>query len=488
MIRPRVKVALATAGMALLGGPAAGAAPAGGVSLGESLPAWSVIPFAGILLSIALFPLFAPHFWHRRYPQVALVWGAIFAVPFVWIFRGQALHEIAHAALLEYFPFVILLTALFTIGGGIYVRGSFAGTPASNTAILAVGTAIASFIGTTGASVLLIRPLLRANAERRHRVHTVVFFIFLVSNIGGCLTPLGDPPLFLGFLQGVPFFWTFSLYRELFFASGILLAVYFIWDTCLLRRERRRARAGVAGEEEGEPSPAVPRESLRLDGGHNLIYLAGVLAAVVLSGIWHPGTVTLFGIPLRIENLVRDAALLVFLGMSWRSTPKKVRQDNGYTWEPMREVAILFAAIFLTIIPALAILKAGERGALAGLIQGVQTPSDFFWATGILSSFLDNAPTYLTFLSTALGRFYPGMPNHEAVLHLIREHAAILQAISLGAVFMGANTYIGNAPNFMVKSIAEEGGVEMPSFFGFLFRYSLPVLFPVFLLISWLVF
>jgi Na+/H+ antiporter NhaD/arsenite permease-like protein len=450
--------------------------PHAGPELGTLLPAWSVVPFAGILLSIALFPLLAPRFWHHHYPKVALAWGLLLTVPFVGVYRGQALHEIAHVAIVDYIPFIILLAALFTIGGGIYIRGSMQGTPTINGAILLIGTLIASWVGTTGAAMLLIRPLLRANAARRYKAHTVVFFIFLVANIGGALTPLGDPPLFLGFLHGVPFFWTFRLVTEMALVAGLVLAAYFALDTVLWKREAAEVRA--------HPGRG---ERIRIEGAHNFLFLAGVLAAVIASGLWHPGEVTVLGIHQGIESFARDGFLILMLAGSWYSTSKKVREANGYSWGPIKEVAILFAAIFATIIPALAILKAGERGALAGLIAAVQSPAQFFWATGLLSSFLDNAPTYLTFLSTALGRLHPGIEEVEAIRRLIASHEPFLKAIATGAVFMGANTYIGNAPNFMVKSIAEESGVEMPSFFGYML-YSGLVLIPVFVLVTWIFF
>ena len=443
-------------------------------ALGTALPAWSGLPFVGILLSIALFPLVAPHFWHRRYPLVALAWTLVLLIPFLAAYGGVALHEVLHTGVVEYVPFVILISSLFVIGGGIYVRGNLRGAPLVNVAILATGTAIASWVGTTGAAMLLIRPLLRANAQRRHRAHTVVFFIFLVANIGGALTPLGDPPLFLGFLQGVPFFWTLSLGPEMLLVAGLVLAAYAGLDLYFWRREDELVRR----------RPDLPPGRLGLDGAHNLLFLAGVLAAVVVSGRWHPGTISILGIEQGIENLARDGFLLAMLAASWLSTPRAIRERNGYSWAPIREVAILFAAIFATIIPVLAILRAGEQGALAGLIRAVREPVHYFWATGALSSFLDNAPTYLAFLSTALGRFYPDLPAREAVLELIRSHPDYLRAISIGAVFMGANTYIGNAPNFMVKSIAEESGVEMPSFFGFVLRYTLPFLLPAFAVAS----
>jgi Na+/H+ antiporter NhaD/arsenite permease-like protein len=449
------------------------------MDLGAVLPAWSALPFLGILLSIALFPLVAAHAWHRHYPKVALAWGLLLMVPFVWVYGHTAVHEILHTLIADYLPFIILLSALFTIGGGIYVRGALRGTPWVNAGILVAGTLLASWVGTTGAAMVLIRPLLRANAHRKRRAHTVVFFIFLVANIGGSLTPLGDPPLFLGFLRGVPFFWTLRLAPEMLLVAALVLAVYFVWDTLLWKKESPEVRLHHAKH--------GWQERLRIEGAHNLFFLAGVLAAVILSGVWHPGTVRLLGIPQGIENLARDAFLLVMLAASWLTTPKALHKANGFTWGPIKEVAILFAAIFITIIPALSILKSGEHGALAWLIRGVKTPAEFFWATGILSSFLDNAPTYLTFLSSALGRLYPEVAEREAILRLIAEHGAFLKAIATGAVFMGANTYLGNAPNFMVRSIAEEAGVEMPSFLGYM-KYSLVVLVPVFLLVTWLFF
>jgi Na+/H+ antiporter NhaD/arsenite permease-like protein len=452
------------------------------MELGAVLPAWSALPFLGVLLSIALFPVAAPHAWHHHYPKVALAWGLLLAVPFVWIYRAAAVREILEVAVTEYLPFLILLSALFTIGGGIYVRGALQGTPWVNAGLLLAGMLLASWVGTTGAAMLLIRPLLRANAHRKRRAHSVVFFIFLVANIGGALTPLGDPPLFLGFLRGVPFFWTLRLTPETLLVAALVLAVYVAWDAWLWKKEPPEVRRRPAG-----PVHPGGHERLRIEGEHNFAFLAGVLLAVVLSGVWHPGAVSVLGIPVGLQNLARDGFVAAMLAASWLTTSKAVRKANGFSWGPIREVAILFAAIFATIIPVLEILKAGEHGALSWLIHGVRTPAEYFWATGVLSSFLDNAPTYLTFLSTALGRLYPEVAEHEAILRLIAEHGAYLKAISTGAVFMGANTYLGNAPNFMVKAIAEEAGVEMPSFFGFL-KYSLVVLVPVFLIATWVFF
>lgn len=449
----------------------------GATELGKVLPAWSSIPFAGILLSIALFPLLAPHFWHRHYPKVSAAWALVLLVPFVLSYGGPAVHEVLHMAIVDYIPFIILIGTLFTIGGGIYVRGALRGSPGVNTAILAIGTALASWVGTTGAAMILIRPLLRANKHRRFRTHTVVFFIFLVANVGGSLTPLGDPPLFLGFLHGVPFFWTLTIWKEMLLVAGMLLVIYFFLDRHLWGREMPEIRNAPEGEVQ-----------LRVEGWQNFFYLAGVLLAVIFSGTLHLGEVNVLGVHQHVQNLLRDAFLLAMFALSWRTTPQKVRQENEFSWEPIREVAILFAGIFATIIPPLAMLRAGEEGALAFLIKAVQQPAQFFWATGLLSSFLDNAPTYLTFLSTALGRLYPGIPERQAILQLIQENHAFLQAIATGAVFMGANTYIGNAPNFMVKSIAEEQGVPMPSFFGYIFKYTLPILIPTFVLATWVFF
>ena len=446
-------------------------------ALGEVLPLWSTIPFAGILLSIAIFPLVAPHFWHRHYPKIAAAWALALAVPFVGAYGGRALHEIAHIYVIDYVPFLILLFGLFTVSGGLVLRGSLRGTPAVNTGMLLAGTLLASWIGTTGAAMVLIRPLLRANAQRRHKVHTLVFFIFLVANVGGSLTPLGDPPLFLGFLHGVPFFWTLHLLGPMGLTAGLMLAVYYAI-------ERRRYR------QEGALPPADgARVPLALAGAHNLLFLAGILGAVLMSGFWKDaGTIRLLGVEVGIQNLARDLLILLMALLSLVTTKKALRRENEFSWGPIREVAYLFAGIFMTIIPALEILHAGERGALAFLIQEVTRPARYFWAAGTLSSFLDNAPTYLTFLATALGRFYPGVPEAQAIHELIATHHVYLVAISAGAVFMGANTYIGNAPNFMVKSIAEEAGIEMPSFFGYILRWTLPVNVPIFLLVTWVFF
>ncbi|MCP5365291.1 MAG: sodium:proton antiporter [Hyphomicrobiales bacterium] len=429
-----------------------------------------VIPFAGILLSIALFPLFAPHFWEHHFGKISALWIAAIVVPFLVLFGWElTLYELLHLLFLEYLPFIILLLALFTVAGGIHFAGSFRGTPVSNTAFLAVGTVLASWTGTTGASMLLIRPVMRANAGRRYQVHVIIFFIFLVSNIGGSLTPLGDPPLFLGFLKGVSFFWpTVHLLLPMLLVVGILLFLFFVLDSYLIRRET------IVTEE----SSAQTRVALR--GWPNVLLLGCVVGAVLLSGTWKPGvTFTVFHVHITLENIVRDVLLLLIAFVSWQFTHRGHREANDFNWHPIIEVAKLFAAIFVTIVPVIAILRAGEHGALASVVGAVTDASGepnniaYFWLTGLLSSFLDNAPTYLVFFNAAGGD----------AQHLMGPFANTLIAISAGAVFMGANSYIGNAPNFMVKSIAETQGVRMPSFFGYL-AWSGLILLPVFGLVT----
>jgi Na+/H+ antiporter NhaD/arsenite permease-like protein len=446
--------------------------------LGSELPIWSAIPFVGILLSIAIFPLVAPHFWHHHFPKISAAWALIFAIPFLIAYQGQAIHEILHIYLLDYIPFIILLWGLFTIAGGIYIKGSLKGTPILNTFLILIGTALASWVGTTGAAMIMIRPLLRANAERKHKVHLIVFFIFLVANIGGTLTPLGDPPLFLGFLHGVSFFWTLGLFPELFVVAVFLLSIFYIWDSILYKKEKPTEQTDMA------------KEPLKIEGAFNFIFLLGVVGGVLFSGIAQLGEVTVLGIHMHIQSICRDV-WIVFMGLlSLKLTSKVIREENEFSWFPIQEVAYLFAGIFMTIIPALAILKAGEHGAMAVVIRAVETPNHFFWVTGTLSSFLDNAPTYLTFFNTALGKLGLTEPTiREAfaagtISTSFPEFERLLVGISLGAVFMGANTYIGNAPNFMVKSIAEEAGIKMPSFFGFMFRYSIPILIPIFFIVT----
>ncbi len=493
------------------------------VPLGAVLPVWSVIPFVGILLSIALFPLIAPEFWHHHFGKISAAWAILFAVPFLFAYHGEAFYEIVHIYLKDYIPFIILLWSLYTVAGGIYLKGSLWGSPISNTVMLIIGTVIASWVGTTGASMLLIRPMLRMNKRRKNKVHLVVFFIFLVSNIGGSLTPLGDPPLFLGFLHGVPFFWTLSLLPEMAFVAGILLVVFYLLDSYFYRKEGFAGKGygaedididvaedhgGTLVIEEVAEEPTVRgkkdrirrHEALAVEGLFNLIFLAGIVGGVLFSGIADLGEVTILGVHVAVQDLIRDLFLVLMGLLSLKLTPKEIRDGNEFTWFPIKEVAILFAGIFMTIIPALAILQAGTKGQLAFLINAVKEPWHYFWVTGSLSSFLDNAPTYLTFFNTALGslglteaqiaealRYAPSvLAQHgfsDGVIAKMEQFVPILKGISLGAVFMGANTYIGNAPNFMVKSIAEENGVKMPSFFGYM-MYSILFLIPLFILVS----
>ena len=436
------------------------------------------LPFAGMLLSIALVPLLAPHFWHRHFGKLTAAWALAFLLPFALVHgAGAAAVNLVHALLAEYLPFVILLTALYTVSGGIYVRGNLQGSPGLNTAILALGAVLASFMGTTGASMLLIRPLLRANDNRRHQVHVVVFFIFIVSNAGGSLTPLGDPPLFLGFLKGVDFFWTVRhIFPETLFLVGVLLALFYAIDRWLLRQ---------AGEADlPDPTPGTDAEGhasrLGFDGAVNFALLLAVVALVLMSGLWRTDAgLVLAGTPVGLPGLLRDAGLIAVTLLSLRLTPRGVHRANAFGWGPMKEVAQLFAGIFLTIIPVIAMLKAGVAGPFGAIVgavtraDGTPDPLMYFWATGLLSSFLDNAPTYLVFFNTAGGD----------AAQLMTDMAATLAAISAGAVFMGANTYIGNAPNLMVKAIAEERGVKMPSFFGYM-AWSLAILVPLFVLMG----
>lgn len=451
--------------------PVAHAAEAHGLPGGEMSLLWA-IPFAGILLSIASGPLFFPHVWEHHYGKIAAFWAVLVVAPLALAYGvPAALEAVLHAMLLEYMSFIILLFALFTIAGGILVSGNLRGTPLTNSALLLIGALMASVVGTTGASMIMIRPILRANDDRRHNVHVVVFFIFLVSNIGGSLTPLGDPPLFLGFLRGVEFFWTtVHLLPETLFVGGLVLAIFFLLDSVLYRREG------------GLPKIAdpTPDSRVRVRGLVNLPLLAGVIAAILMSGMWKPGGgITIAGVPVEWQNLLRDGIILALAFVSLAVSSREYRAANGFNWGPILEVAKLFAAIFVCIVPVIAILQAGLDGAFAPLVALVTgadgAPNDlaYFWLTGLLSSFLDNAPTYLVFFEMAGG-------DPQALMTTL---SSTLVAISAGAVFMGANTYIGNAPNFMVYAIARGAGVNMPSFFGYML-WSGAVLIPVFVLAS----
>ncbi len=451
---------------------ASGSAAAAEVD-GAALAAWWGVPVAGMLLSIALMPLLAPQVWHHHYGKIAAGWSLAFMLPYALVFgAGAAGQALAHALVAEYIPFIVLLTALFTAAGGIYIRGNLHGSPALNTGLMAVGAVLASLMGTTGASMLLIRPLIRANDNRKHVVHVVVFFIFIVSNAGGSLTPLGDPPLFLGFLKGVDFFWTVRhIFPETLFLVGALLALFFAIDSYWYRRE---------GVQPRDPTPDTRK--FGIDGGINFLPLLAVVALVLMSGTWKPGIAfDVFGTPLELQQLVRDAGLVGVTLVSLAITPRRVRDDNEFSWAPMREVAKLFVGIFLTMIPVLAMLKAGEAGAFAAVTRAVTGPDGqplpwaYFWFSGLLSSFLDNAPTYLVFFNLAGG-------DPQVLMTTL---ASTLAAVSAGSVFMGANTYIGNAPNFMVKAIAEDRGIRMPSFFGYM-GWSCAILLPLFVVMTFI--
>jgi Na+/H+ antiporter NhaD/arsenite permease-like protein len=402
-----------------------------------------IVPFASLLVAIAVLPIAAPAFWHSNARKLAI--ASVFAVPVLLLYIVRASAILLHTAG-DYVSFIVLLGTLFVVSGGVLLDGDLEATPRANTLMLAGGAVLASLIGTTGASMLLVRPLLHSNQQRVHTVHTFVFFIFVVSNVGGALTPLGDPPLFLGYLQGVPFSWPLRLFPMWLFTCVLLLAVYFAWDTVAWRREPAPAR--VADQSLIKP--------LRLVGAHNLVLLGGIVAAAAL-----------------VPAPWREIAMIGIAAISWALTSHHIRHGNRFTFHPILEVAAIFAGIFVTMMPALDILR------LHGAALGLHEPWHFFWATGLLSSFLDNAPTYLALLALGQGLQLP--PEVAGVTH------QVLEAISAGAVFMGANTYLGNGPNFMIRSIVEAGGVRMPSFGGYML-YSGAVLMPASVLLTLLFF
>ncbi len=456
--------------------PSARAEGGEGVGMGAAMPLWTLIPFVAILLAIAVLPLFAGHWWEHNKNKgiVAALCGVPVAAYMVMSHGSAGTHVLLEKAH-EYVSFICLLGSLFIITGGIYIRGSLSGTPLLNTAILGIGAVIASFIGTTGASVLLIRPLLRANAPRVKKVHIVVFFIFIVSNCGGLLTPLGDPPLFLGFLKGVPFGWTFNLWKEWLLVNGALLLIFNFWDQQVFAKEERE-RPGSQLED------VQKHEPFKIEGGLNFLFLLGVVFAIYGSGSG------LFNGGKPWPTGAQEALMVLCAVGAWFTTNAQNRALNKFSWTPIVEVAVLFAGIFVCMAPALEILNAWGKGdrMIAGQGFGMTATWQYFWATGALSSFLDNAPTYLTFAATAAGQ--AGIPVEGSTYLgdlLAKGDAAqaLMMAISCGAVFMGANTYIGNGPNFMVKAIAEENGVKMPGFFGYM-AYSIGILIPLFVIVT----
>ena len=441
----------------------------------ESISLVYCIPFAGLLLCVAVLPLIKAEWWESHQPHAVVFWSLLFVIPFAIFFgAGEAAEKVLECIIDDYLTFIVLLFGLFCVAGNITLEGDLAGSPRINVGLLLIGTLLSSWVGTTGASMLMVRPVIKMNAWRKRRSHIMVFFIFLISNIGGCLTPIGDPPLLMGFMRGVPFFWSLHLFPVLLFNVVILLTIFYFLD-------RRAYRKDIA---EGlKPDISKPGTEVHILGLHNLIFLAMIVAAVILSGTLPgmaafqdaEGTVRgihLFGeVTLTYPALIEVVIILVAAFLSFKTTSVEIRRKNHFTWGAIQEVAVLFVGIFITMQPALMILKAN------GASLGLNKPFEMFWVTGCLSSFLDNTPTYLVFLTTAgaLG-FTEGMPTILGTVPV-----AMLEAISCGAVFMGANTYIGNAPNFMVKSISDENGIRMPSFFGYLL-WSITFLIPVFLL------
>jgi Na+/H+ antiporter NhaD/arsenite permease-like protein len=449
----------------------AASTPANAASLDGAAMSWPwALPFAGLLLTIAAGPTLFAHMWHAHYGKIAAGWAALALIPIAIVYGlGTAAEALAHALLGEFLSFIVVLFALYTVAGGIVISGSLRGTPLVNAAILAFGTSVASIVGTTGAAMILIRPIIRANEGRRHRAHVIVFFIILVANVGGALTPLGDPPLFVGFLRGVSFFWTAQhLWLQTLIVGLSVLALFLIVDWFL--------------RDKSEADGPQPVEPIRIRGATNLALIAAIIASILLSAAWKPEIAfTILGTKMELQNLARDGALILMALLSLWLTPDEHRAANGFTWEPIREVAKLFAAIFVAIAPVLAMLQAGRNGQFAFLL-GAVTANDgqphqvaYFWLTGLLSAFLDNAPTYLVFFELAGGN----------AAQLMGPRAGTLAAISMGAVYMGALTYIGNAPNFMVYAIAQERGIAMPGFFVY-FLWAALILVPLFLLLTWL--
>ena len=457
---------------------AAGAEPTGHTA---SVPFWLCLPFAALLACIAAFPVVKPHWWEKHQPLVVALCSAAFLLPFGALSGvGAAVEIVLECIVNDYLTFIVLLFGLFCVAGNITLEGDLAGSPRVNVALLLFGTVLASFVGTTGASMLMVRPIIKMNSWRRRKRHVMVFFIFLVSNIGGCLTPIGDPPLLMGFSRGVPFFWSLRLFPVMALNVLILLTIFYFLDK---RAYRRDIIAGC------KPDISKPGTTVSIRGLHNLVFLVMIVAAVILSGVLPTlplfqdasGEVLglhIFGhVKLTIPAVIEIVIILAAALLSFKTTPASVRQANHFTWSAIEEVAVLFIGIFITMQPALMLLK--EYGASLGL----ETPFQMFWVTGALSSFLDNTPTYLVFLTTACSMgFAEGVVTSLGTIPV-----EMLTAISCGAVFMGANSYIGNAPNFMVKAISDENGVNMPSFFGYLL-WSLAFLLPVFLLDSLLFF
>lgn len=451
-------------------GTKAGAESAAGV-----VPFWICVPFVGLLLSIAAFPLIRPVWWEEHQTLVVAIWIVLFIIPFAVLSgAGATLDLVLECLINDYLTFIVLLFGLFCVAGNITLEGDLAGSPRVNVVLLLIGTMLSSVIGTTGSSMLMVRPMIKMNAWRKRKRHIMVFFIFLISNIGGCLTPIGDPPLLMGFTRGVPFFWSLKLFPIMALNVVLLLTVFYFVDMRAYRKDINSGR---------KPDISKPGTTVRIRGMHNLIFLAMIVAAVILSGtlpgnpMFQDAEGRVLGIHIMGEvvlgypSIIELVIILSAAFLSFKTTDRSIRKANHFTWGAIKEVAVLFVGIFVTMQPALMLLK--QYGSQLGL----ETPFQMFWVTGLLSSFLDNTPTYLVFLTTActMGTA-SGMMTSLGVVS-----QTMLMAISCGAVFMGANSYIGNAPNFMVKAISDENGVNMPSFFGYLL-WSIGFLVPVFLL------
>lgn len=445
--------------------------------VGETLsPLWS-LPFVGIILSIAFFPLINIRIWGNHYGKITIGWVLLFFIPLIAFYGVMtALSVLVNALFTEFIPFILLLFVLFAASGGINISGNLQGTPKVNLTLMAIGTGLASLMGTTGAAMLLIRPLLQANRNRKHKVHLAIFFIFLVANVGGGLTPLGDPPLFLGFLYGVDFFWTLKwMLGPVLVVSSILLTLFFILDSYLYKKEGLK--------------PSGEKTTVTIGGKRNFFIILGVLIGIITSGFWDSGiTVTILDTTLTLQGICRDLLFIILALISMRITPKAILEKNNFNWLPIIEVAKLFLGIFLTIVPVIMILQAGENGAFYKIVEithdteGNPINALYFWVTTLLSAFLDNAPTYLVFFNLAAGE---GSHLMDAAQYLMHDIPGTLLAISMGTVFTGPLTYIGNAPNFMIKSLAESEGITMPSFFGYFFRAAI-VFVPIYFIVIYL--
>ena len=441
----------------------------------SAIPIWLCIPFAGLLLSIAVMPLFKPDWWEKHQPLAVVFWSILFIIPFTAKYGIFTMSEtVLECVVNDYLTFIVLLFGLFCVAGNITIDGEFAGSPRINTALFVFGTLLSSVIGTTGSSMLLVRPFIKMNSWRKRKSHIMIFFIFLISNMGGCLTPIGDPPLLMGFMRGVPFFWSMKLFHILVFNMVILLFVFYHLDMRSYKKDIAEGR---------KPDISKPGTEFKIEGLHNIIFLVMIVVGVILSGML-PGMpafqdaagnvkgIHIFGeVTLGFPSIIEIVLILAAAFLSFKTTDKRIRVRNHFTWGAIKEVAVLFIGIFITMQPALMLLKA------VGPNLGITEPYQMFWATGALSSFLDNTPTYLVFLTTAgtLG-FTNGIATTLGTVPV-----KLLSAISCGAVFMGANTYIGNAPNFMVKTLSDENGINMPSFFGYM-AWSICFLVPVFII------